>query len=42
MLLSLLMTSAIGPLNEAPIVRPKDTYPEGVNVEFVATVIAKR
>ena len=25
----------VGPLNEAPIVRPKDSYPEGVNVEFV-------
>lgn len=25
----------VGPLNEAPVVRPKDSYPEGVNVEFV-------
>ena len=24
-----------GPLTDAPIVRPKDSYPEGVNVEFV-------
>jgi len=27
--------SEVGPLHEAPIVRPKDSYPEGVNVEFV-------
>ena len=26
--------SEVGPLTEAPVVRPKDTYPEGVNVEF--------
>jgi diaminopimelate epimerase len=25
----------VGSLKDAPIVRPKDTYPEGVNVEFV-------
>lgn len=25
----------VGALNEAPIVRPKESYPEGVNVEFV-------
>ena len=25
----------VGALDQAPIVRPKDTYPEGVNVEFV-------
>lgn len=25
----------IGDLNEAPVVRPRDSYPEGVNVEFV-------
>jgi diaminopimelate epimerase len=25
----------IGELNEAPVVRPRDSYPEGVNVEFV-------
>ena len=27
--------SEIGPLNEPPVVRPRDSYPEGVNVEFV-------
>jgi diaminopimelate epimerase len=25
----------VGSLKDAPVVRPKDTYPEGVNVEFV-------
>jgi len=25
----------VGPLNEPPVVRPRDSYPEGVNVEFV-------
>ncbi|MEY4347470.1 MAG: hypothetical protein RJA68_973, partial [Actinomycetota bacterium] len=25
----------VGALDDAPIVRPKDTYPDGVNVEFV-------
>ena len=27
--------SEIGELKEAPVVRPRDSYPEGVNVEFV-------
>jgi len=27
--------SDVGDLNDAPIVRPKEAYPEGVNVEFV-------
>ena len=27
--------SEIGELNEPPVVRPRDSYPEGVNVEFV-------
>lgn len=27
--------SDVGPLNEPPVVRPRDSYPEGVNVEFV-------
>ena len=27
--------SEIGELREAPVVRPRDSYPEGVNVEFV-------
>jgi diaminopimelate epimerase len=25
----------VGELKDAPVVRPKETYPEGVNVEFV-------
>ena len=25
----------VGALADAPVVRPKDAYPEGVNVEFV-------
>ncbi|CAB5239084.1 unannotated protein [freshwater metagenome] len=28
----------VGPMNEPPIVRPKDSYPEGVNVEFVEII----
>jgi diaminopimelate epimerase len=27
--------SEVGALSDAPVVRPKDAYPEGVNVEFV-------
>lgn len=27
--------SQVGSMNEAPVVRPRDSYPEGVNVEFV-------
>ena len=30
--------SEIGELTEAPVVRPRDSYPEGVNVEFVKVV----
>ena len=28
----------IGPLDVAPVVRPRDSYPEGVNVEFVKII----
>jgi len=28
----------VGPLQEPPVVRPKDSYPEGVNVEFVQII----
>jgi len=28
----------IGPMNEPPVVRPRDSYPEGVNVEFVKVI----
>ena len=28
----------VGAMDEAPIVRPKDAYPEGVNVEFVQVI----
>ena len=30
--------SDIGPLDVAPVVRPRDLYPEGVNVEFVKII----
>ena len=25
----------VGPMDEAPVVRPREAYPEGVNIEFV-------